>query len=310
METRDNDRALLSDPGALDGLRGFYSGNLDLIDVLRWRVDPSALGSDGSRSPIARAAALNPIIYGRADTPETARQREAAVAEAEALLAAWHADSAALDDALVAHSEPGPALATPHRAFPTRLALLVGAGVVALAVIVGLVFAGQARPGENVAAGPASGTPRPTPSAEKVTVAPTASPRPIVAPPVITPSPEPDDTDLRPDYFEENIHSVIQVPVNGAPIDYARGATTVDDYGVPLSYVVASGDVFELIAKRFDLGTDYLASINAVRRDVPTEIFVGDTINLGATTILRIGDQNGVVYHHVDRLPEPHMPQD
>ena len=304
---------MLGDPAALDELRGFYSGNLDLVDVLRWRVDPSALGSDGSRSPMARAADLSSIIYGRADTPESARRRDAAVADAESLLAGWAADSAALDEALSAHSrlsaEPAiPRRALRRRAFPKRLALLGGAGVMSIAVIGGLVLTAQARSGETVVAGPSSSTPTPSPSATRVLV--TATPRPTVAPPVITPTPEPEDTDLRPDYFEDNIYSVIQVPLNGDPIDYARGAVKVDDYGVPLSYVVASGDVFELIAKRFDLGTDYLASINAVRRDVPTEIFVGDTINLGATTILRIGDQNGVVYDHQDRLPEPHMPQE
>jgi len=124
------------------------------------------------------------------------------------------------------------------------------------------------------------------------------------------PTPEPEDTDFRRDYFDDDIMSVLQVPLSGPPTDNANGVATVDDYGVPLSYVVANGDVFELIAKRFDLGTSYLASINAVRRENPTELFVGDTLNLGATTILRIGDQNGVVYDHTDRLPEPHLPQD
>jgi hypothetical protein len=71
---------------------------------------------------------------------------------------------------------------------------------------------------------------------------------------------------------------------------------------------VAPGDIFEIIAKHFDIGTAHLVAINAVRRDSPMIVHVGDTINLDPATIATIGDQNGVVYAHQDRLPDPHVP--
>jgi len=306
--------AILGDPAALADLRSRYTGSGDPADVLRWRDDPDAPGGDGSRSPTARARDLAPALYRRAGTPEAERERDAAAAETEVLLAQWTADNAALDAALIveAPSQPGRrehrARRTPVR--PGRIGLLVGAGVVALAVLVGLgVLLRPSIPAVTVSE-PTASTPTPTPAA--TSSAPSSTPTIAPAPPPVqvTPPPEPEDTDFRREYFEDDIMSVLQVPLNGPPIDNANGAATIDDYGVPLSYVVAEGDVFELIAKRFDLGTSYLASINAVRRENPTELFVGDTINLGATTILRIGDQNGVVYNHTDRLPEPHLPQD
>lgn len=308
MDARERDEALLADPAALDELRSRYGGSIDPVDVLRWRLDPSAVGSGGSRSPMARAEELAPLVYGRAESREAARRRDEAAAEVAALRAEWVAASAALDAALQdAPREELPEDA-PGRKLPLgRLALVVGASAVALAVLVGLAVALQPRAPQEVSAGPTTSAPRPTPTATPTKSTATQAPAPA---PVVTPTPAPDNLDYRRDYFDDDINTVLEVPLNGPPMDNANGAVTVDDYGVPLSYVVASGDVFELIAKRFDLGTTYLASINAVRRDNPTELFVGDTINLGATTILRIGDQNGVVYDHVDRLPEPHMPQE
>ncbi|WP_271178291.1 LysM peptidoglycan-binding domain-containing protein [Leifsonia poae] len=79
--------------------------------------------------------------------------------------------------------------------------------------------------------------------------------------------------------------------------------------GEPAAYVVAPGDIWEFIAKRFDVGTAYLTSINAVRRDSPMLVYVGDTVNLDPATITTVGDQNGVVFHHEDRLPNPHVTQ-
>ena len=303
--------AILGDPAALADLRSRYTGGGDPADVLRWRDDPDAPGADGSRSPIARSRDLAPALYRRADTPAAERERDAAVALTESLLARWAADNAALDAALIveAPSEPG---RRGHRAplpppRPGRIGLLVGVGVVAVAVLVGLgVLLRPSIPAAVTVSPPTASAPAPTPSAPPPT--PTLAPAP--PPAQVSPPPEPDDADFRREYFEDDIMSVLQVPLNGPPTDNANGVATIDDYGVPLSYVVADGDVFELIAKRFDLGTTYLASINAVRRENPTELFVGDTINLGATTILRIGDQNGVVYDHIERLPEPHLPQD
>lgn len=309
MDARERDEALLADAAALAELRSRYGGGIDPVDVLRWRLDPSAVGSGGSRSPMARADDLAPLVYGRADNREAARRRDEAAAEVEALRAEWRAASAALDAAMQGPPQEEPPEDAPGRKLPLgRLALVVGASAVAVAVLVGVAGALQPRTPDEVSAGPTTSTPRPTPTPTPTkTVVVKNTPAP---PPVVTPTPTPDNLDYRRDYFDDDINTVLEVPLNGPPMDNANGAVTVDDYGVPLSYVVASGDVFELIAKRFDLGTTYLASINAVRRDNPTELFVGDTINLGATTILRIGDQNGVVYDHVDRLPEPHMPQE
>lgn len=317
-----DDEELLRDPE----VRARYRGRLDPVDVLLWRTDPHALGSNGSRSPAARAADLGPLIYGRADTPERARERDAAAAEAQALMAGWAADSAALDDALAtarsAAINPGarqpttvgPATGGPLRprkpAASRRPVLLAGAGAAALAVVVTVAVLLQ--PGHPVdsAAAP-SNSPRPTATPTSTPTRTSIPPPAYTAPPpmVVDPTVPPPD-DFRREYYEDNIVTILQVPIDGGPIDNANGTADVDPYGVPLSYVVANGDVFELIAKRFDLATTYLAGINAVRRDNPTELFVGDTINLGATTILRIGDQNGVVYHHTDRLPDPHLPQD
>lgn len=310
MRAAGDDEELLRDPVALAVLRGRYRGSADLLDVLRWRIDPAALGADGSRSPTARAGDLGPLIYGRADTPEAVRRREAAAAQAEELLAGWAADVAALESALREQAPVAQAVRPRRVVDRRRLALLVGAAVVAVAVLAGVIALLQPKTAVEVAAPPSSSTP--TPTATPVTPKPTRTPVPAspAPPPVVVPSTPPEEVDLRPDYFDNDIMSVLQVPINGGPIDNANGIADVDDYGVPLSYVVADGDVFELIAKRFDLGTTYLASINAVRRENPTELFVGDTINLGATTILRIGDQNGVVYNHTDRLPDPHLPQD
>ncbi|MCU1411027.1 MAG: hypothetical protein JWR04_1734 [Rhodoglobus sp.] len=311
MVAPGDEQELLRDPVALAELRERYRGRTDLVDLLRWRADPAALGSDGSRSPVARAGDLGPLIYGRADSRESALRRDAAAAEAESLLAMWAADSAALEAALRAPAAEKPAVARPRRGAGDRrrLALLLGAAAVAVAVLVGVGALLQPHAAVETAASPSS-TPLPTatPTPKPTRTAVPASP---VPPPVdVAPTTPPEEVDLRPDYFDNDIVSVLQVPINGGPIDNANGVADVDDYGVPLSYVVANGDVFELIAKRFDLGTTYLASINAVRRENPTELFVGDTINLGATTILRIGDQNGVVYNYPERMPEPHLPQD
>lgn len=293
-----------------------YRGQVDFDDVVLWRRDPLAVSPRGERSPVARAADLAPLLYSRATTPEEEARRDSAAAEAQALLAGWSADSAALDAAAretAGRPEPGPEPDPGHPADRSRarvpwgpVALAVGvsalAAVILLAVVLRPATVPELADPPPTAAPSESVTPMPTPTA---TLTPTAPPPPTA----VEQTPPPEETDLRPDYFEQDIVSVMQVPLNGAPIDNANGVAEVDAYGVPLSYVVANGDVFELIAKRFDLGTTYLASINAVRRENPTELFVGDTLNLGAATILTIGDQNGVVYNFTDRLPEPHVPQ-
>ncbi|MEY9853849.1 hypothetical protein ABH923_003527 [Leifsonia sp. EB41] len=110
-------------------------------------------------------------------------------------------------------------------------------------------------------------------------------------------------------FWESDYYSEAQQPVDCGPIQYATGTTKLNDKGVPVAYVVAPGDIWEFIAKRFDLGTAYLTAINAVRRYPPTTVYVGDTINLDPATITSVGDQNGVVSHNLDNLPDPHVPQ-
>ena len=296
-------------------LRARYRGTLGLDDVILWRSDPDAIGSTGERSPMARAADLKPLIYSRAITAQQELARDAAAAEAESLLAGWAADSAALDAALVERSQqleaehPHPSRPRVRRRVPAlRVALIAGAAAIAVVVLVAVGMLLRPSPLAEEQAAPTRTAPTPAPTV--ASPSPTPTKPAVTRPPVVVITPPPEDLDTRPDYYEDDIVSVLQVTINGGPIDNANGVATVDDYGVPLSYVVASGDVFEVIAKRFDLGTTYLAGINAVRRENPTEVFVGDTINLGASTILRIGDQNGVVYDFADRLPDPHVPQD
>ncbi|MEN2742121.1 LysM peptidoglycan-binding domain-containing protein [Microbacterium sp. X-17] len=110
-------------------------------------------------------------------------------------------------------------------------------------------------------------------------------------------------------FWEREYYSEAQQPVDCGPIQYATGTTRLNDKGVPVAYVVAPGDIWEFIAKRFDLGTAYLTAINAVRRENVTQVYVGDTINLDPATITSVGDQNGVVYHNLENLPDPHVPQ-
>lgn len=97
----------------------------------------------------------------------------------------------------------------------------------------------------------------------------------------------------------------IQIPVDSGPQPYARGDAVLDDTGTPVAYIVAPDDIAEFIAERFCLSTDYLHSINAVRRDAAIHLYVGDTLNLDATTILSVGDQNGQVLDHATPSPIP-----
>lgn len=60
----------------------------------------------------------------------------------------------------------------------------------------------------------------------------------------------------------------------------------------------------ELVGDRFGLGTAYFYVINQVRRN-GTELYVGDTLNLSAFTILSVGDENGVAYDNDPPSPIP-----
>jgi hypothetical protein len=126
---------------------------------------------------------------------------------------------------------------------------------------------------------------------------PASSPRPTV-------SPSPPGEMIADQLVSNNI------PVDGGSREFATGVTTVGDDGVPRSYLVAEGDGFAPVAERFGLTASYLVLINAVRRDNTMVLYVGDTLNMGARTITTIGDQNGVVYDHLDRMPQPHPAQE
>lgn len=97
----------------------------------------------------------------------------------------------------------------------------------------------------------------------------------------------------------------VQIPVDSGPQPYANGEAVLDSAGTPVAYIVAADDIGEFIAERFCLSTDYLHSINAVRREAALNLYVGDTLNLDATTILSVGDQNGQVFDHTPPSPIP-----
>lgn len=143
------------------------------------------------------------------------------------------------------------------------------------------------------------------PAKHPASAAPTASSAPAAAP-----APRPTAGGCHGwGFWEEDYLSEAQQPVDCGPIPYATGTARLDENGTPVAYIAAPGDIWEFIAKRFDLGTAYLTGINAVRRDVPSVVYAGDTINLDPATILTVGDEDGVVARHEDRLPDPHLPQ-
>jgi hypothetical protein len=87
-----------------------------------------------------------------------------------------------------------------------------------------------------------------------------------------------------------------QIAVDGGVRDYATGEAVLNADGVPVAYTVGSGDVIDFVRERFCLNSHYLYAINHVRRDSRSALFVGDTLNLDAHTILTVGSQNGVIY--------------
>jgi len=106
-----------------------------------------------------------------------------------------------------------------------------------------------------------------------------------------------------------------QVPVDGGPREYAMGTVTLDDEGVPMAYLVASGDLVDFIAERFGfegLGggspISYVNIINQVRRGKDAGfLYAGDVLNLSPYTITSIGSINGEVLD--DEPPDPMPPQ-
>lgn len=98
------------------------------------------------------------------------------------------------------------------------------------------------------------------------------------------------------------------VPVDRGAREYAMGDAILDASGTPVAYVVAAGDLPDFVAERFCTSLSYLNTINSVRRaSLAVNLYAGDTINLDATTIVTVGDENGVVYE--GSPPQPHPPQ-
>lgn len=95
--------------------------------------------------------------------------------------------------------------------------------------------------------------------------------------------------------------ATLAVPFDRGPMPHAAGETIVNDDGVPVAYRVADNDTISVVAARFCVGEVWLHWTNYVRRDGDA-LYVGDTLNLDAHTILSVGDQNGVV--HDNSLPE------
>ena len=110
-------------------------------------------------------------------------------------------------------------------------------------------------------------------------------------------------------FYEHDRDVTFEQPVDCGPIQFATGTVTVDAKETPVAYTVAPGDVWAVIAKRFDLGVSYLNSINSVRRPQVMEVYPGDIVNLDPHTILSVGTENGQVGDNQSALPDPHLPQ-
>lgn len=88
--------------------------------------------------------------------------------------------------------------------------------------------------------------------------------------------------------------ATLAVPFDRGPMPNASGETIVDATGVPVAYVVADNDVFSTVGARLCVGEQWLRWVNYARRDGEA-LYVGDTLNIDAHTILSVGDQNGSV---------------
>jgi hypothetical protein len=60
---------------------------------------------------------------------------------------------------------------------------------------------------------------------------------------------------------------------------------------VPISYIVAPGDIWDKVADRFQLG-GRLWSLNCYRFEWPI-LYVGDVVNLSAYRVATVGTNNG-----------------
>ncbi|MGW9631184.1 LysM peptidoglycan-binding domain-containing protein [Agromyces sp. NPDC055520] len=112
-------------------------------------------------------------------------------------------------------------------------------------------------------------TPKPTP-----TPTPTAPPPPAEPAPAPAPDPVP------------NAPAPVYEPgpaVDLGARDGANGTPALDGTGMPISYVVVSGDSFFDIAQRFDLPQQQLLRMNPQVHDFGENVYIGDVINLDWT---------------------------
>lgn len=89
--------------------------------------------------------------------------------------------------------------------------------------------------------------------------------------------------------------ATLAVPFDRGPMPHASGKTITDAAGTPVAYIVAANDVFSTVGARLCVGEQWLRWVNYARRDGDA-LYVGDTLNIDAHTILSVGDQNGAVF--------------
>ncbi|WP_139415559.1 LysM peptidoglycan-binding domain-containing protein [Agromyces laixinhei] len=106
--------------------------------------------------------------------------------------------------------------------------------------------------------------------------APTTTPAPVPAEPAPAPAPEPVPNAPAPVYEPGPA-------VDLGARDGANGSPALDGTGMPVSYVVVSGDSFFDIAQRFDLPQQQLLRMNPQVHDFGEHVYIGDVINLDWT---------------------------
>ena len=99
----------------------------------------------------------------------------------------------------------------------------------------------------------------------------------------------------------------VQLPRDGGAITYAEGDPITEGSKI-VAYKVASGDIYDYIAKRFHLTNDgYLIVLNEVRRGEAAQLYAGDILNLSAYTLDKYGTINGHVVKGPQPLTAPHQ---
>lgn len=126
--------------------------------------------------------------------------------------------------------------------------------------------------------------------------APTPPPVTVVATVTATPKPKPTPTPTAaPPVEPAPAPAPEPVPNAPAPVyepgpavdlgarDGANGTPSLDGSGMPISYVVVSGDSFFDIAQRFDLPQQQMLRMNPQVHDFGENVYIGDVINLDWT---------------------------